>query len=82
MSARQPDLVKVNKITGSYHRVEIKESEKRDKYLQLLREIKKKQTINVTVIPIVIVKIRTIPKELVHGLEDFEIKGEMETIQT
>ena len=34
------------------HRVKLKESEKRDKYLELARELKKK-TNNVTVIPVV-----------------------------
>ena len=34
-----------------------------------------------TVIPIVISALGTIPKRLVKGLEDKEIRGKMETIQ-
>ena len=36
----------------------------------------------VTVIPLVNGALRTIPKGLVRGLEDLEIKGQMETIET
>ena len=36
----------------------------------------------VMVIPIVIGALGTIPKGLVNGLEDFEIKGHKETTQT
>ena len=65
------------------HRVILKESEMRDKYLHLAREQKKKlRNMKVTEIPIVIGALRTIPKALVKGLEDLEIRGEVETIQT
>ena len=46
-------------------RVKIKESEKRDKYLDLAREM--------TVIPIVIGALGTIPKALVNELENLEL---------
>ena len=36
----------------------------------------------VTVIPIVVVVLRTILKGFVKGLKDLEISGQMETIQT
>ena len=36
----------------------------------------------VMVIPIVIGALGTIPKELVKGLDDLEIRGQVETIQT
>ena len=36
----------------------------------------------VIVIPIVISALGTIPKELVKGLEDLKIRGQVETIQT
>ena len=64
------------------HRVKLKEREKRDKYLDLTRELKKLYNMNVTVIPIVVGTIGTIPKGLVKGLEDIEIRGQVETIQT
>ena len=36
----------------------------------------------VTVIPVVIGALRTIPKGLVKGLKNLEIRGRVETIQT
>ena len=36
----------------------------------------------VTVIPIVIGSLGTVPKELLKGLEDLEIRGQVQTIQT
>ena len=38
--------------------------------------------LKVTVIPVVVGALGTIPKGLVHGLEDLEIRGKVETIQT
>ena len=60
--------------------VKSKESEKKDKYLDLARELKKLWNINVTVIPVVIGALGTIPKGFVIGLEYFEIRGQEETI--
>ena len=54
-------------------RVKIKEIEKRDKYLDLARELKKLWNMKVTVIPIVIGALGTIPKGLVKRLEELEI---------
>ena len=45
--------------------MKIKENEKRDKYLDLAKELKKLQNMEVTVIPIVIGALRTIPKDQV-----------------
>ena len=44
------------------HRVKIKESEKRDKYFDLARELRKLYNIKETVIPIVTGVLRTVPK--------------------
>ena len=64
------------------HRVKLKESEKRDKYPDLVRELKKKLwNMKVTVIPIVIGAIGKMTKGLVLGLEDLEMKGQVKTIQ-
>ena len=52
------------------HRVKLKESEKKDKYLDLARELKKQWNMKVTVIPILINVLGTVPKGLEHGLED------------
>ena len=64
ISARRPDLVIINKKKGTCrivdfavpgdHRVKMKENEKKDKYLDLARELEKQWNIKVTVIPIVI----------------------------
>ena len=59
----------------------MKESEKRDKYLDLARELKKLWNIKVTMIPNVIGAPGTVIIGLVHGLENFEIRGLAETIQ-
>ncbi len=64
------------------HWVKLKESEKRDKYLDIARELKKRWNTKVVLIPIVIVVLSTVTKGLVQGLEDLEIRGRMETIQT
>ena len=64
------------------HLVQLKESEKKDKYFDLARELKKLWNIKVTIIPIVTGAIGTITKGLIQGLEDLEIIGLVETIQT
>ena len=67
------------------HRVKQKESEKRDKLLDFARELEKKtqlRIMSVTVIPIVIDALGTVPKGLVRGLEELEIGGRIETILT
>ena len=53
-----------------------------DKYLDLPRELKKVWNMNVTIVPIVIGTLGTITKGLLKGLEDFEVGGWVETIQT
>ena len=64
------------------HRVKLKECEKKDKYLDLARELKKLWTMQVTIIPIVIGAFGTVTKGLLKGLEDLEIGWRVETIQT
>ena len=53
----------------------------KDENLDLARELKKLWNMKVMMISIVIGVFRTIPKGLVKGLEDLEIRGQMETIQ-
>ena len=72
----------VNFAVPADHRVESKESEKKDKYLDLARELKKLSNMKLTVIPIVTVPLGIVTKELVEGLEDLEIRGRVETIET
>ena len=50
------------------HRVKVKEREKRYKYLDLPRELKKLWNMKVTVIPIIIRALCTVTKGLVQGL--------------
>ena len=64
------------------HIIKLKEGEKRDKYLDLVRELKKLWNMKVTIIPIVIAAFGTVPKGLLKGLEDLEVGDRVETIQT
>ena len=64
-----------------YHRVKIKENEKRDKYLDLAKELKKTLwDMRAMVISTVISALGTIPKDLVKGLKDLVIGGQVGTI--
>ena len=57
-------------------------SEKKDKYLDLARELKKLWNMKVMIVSIVIGAFGTITKGLLKGLEDLEIGRQVETIQT
>ena len=93
ISARRPDLIIINKkkkrnckivdfaIMADY-RIKLKECEKKDKYLDLARELKKLGNMQVTIIPIVIGAFGTVTKGLLKGVEDLEVGGRVETIQT
>ena len=90
---RRPDLIIINKkkkerickiiefTVPADHRINLKESEKKDKYLDLARELKKLWNMKVTIVPIVIGALGTITKGLLKGLEDLEVGGRVETIQ-
>ena len=92
ISARRPDFIIINKIkkickivdfaVPADHRIKLKESEKRDKYHDLARELKKLWNVKVTIILIVIGAFCTVTKGLLKGLEDLEVGGRVETIQT
>ena len=93
ISARQPDFIIINKkrkriykiadfAVPADHRIRLKELEKKDKYLELARELKKLWNMKVIIIPIVIGALGTVTKGLLKGMEDLEIKGLVETIQT
>ena len=91
--ARRRDIIIINNkkkrickvvdfaVPGDY-RINLKESEKKDKYLDLAREFKKLWNMKVTIVPIVIGALGTITKGLLKGLEDLEVGGRVETIQT
>ena len=62
--------------------IKVKEIEKRDKYLDFVRELKKLWNMKVTIIPIVIGAFGTVTKGLLKGLQVLEVGGRVETIQT
>ena len=64
------------------HKAKLKESEKKDKSLDLARELKKLSNMKVTVIPIIFIALGTVTKGLFKGLEDLEIRTRLVTIQT
>ena len=90
--ARRPDLIIINKkkrtckivnfAIPADHRIKLKECEKKNKYLNLARELKKLWNMQVTIIPIVIGVFGTVTKGSLKGLEDLEVGGRVETIQT
>ena len=92
ISARRPDLIIINakkktcKIVDfavpADHRIKLKESEKKDKYLDLSRELKKLWNMKLRIKLIVIGAFGTVTKGLLKGLEDLEVGGWVETIQT
>ena len=59
-------------------RINLKESEKRDKYLDFSRELKKLWNMKVTIIPIVIGAFGTVTEGLLKRLEDLEVGSRVE----
>ena len=93
ISARRPYLKITNKKkrtckivdfdVAADHRIELKRCEKKDKYLDLARELKKKLwNMQVTIIQIVIGVFATVNKRLLKRLDDLEVGGRVETIKT
>ena len=60
-------------IVQANHRIKLKESENKDKYLDLTRVLIKLWNINVTMIQIVIGALATVTKGLIKGLEYLDI---------
>ena len=58
------------------HRVKLKESEKKDKLLDLARELKKVWNMKVAVIPVAIGALGTVTKGLIKGLENKRTRGD------
>ena len=61
------------------YRVKLKESEKKDTYLDIAEKL---WNTKMMMIPIISGAIGTVNKGLIQGLEDLEIRGRVETIQT
>ena len=57
------------------HRIKLKENDKRDKFLNVARELKKQWNMKMTVIAKVIGALVTGTKGFVKGIEDLEIRG-------
>ena len=93
ISARRPDLIIINKKkkrtckfedfdVPADHIIKLKESEKKDEYLNPAGEWKKLWNMKVTIIPIGIGAFGTVSKRLLKGLEEVEVGGWVVTIQT
>ena len=86
------DLTIINKIkrickivdfaVPADHRIKLKECEKKDKYLDLARELKKLWNMKVTIITIVIGDLGAVSKGLLKRLRDLEVGGRVETINS
>ncbi len=91
ISDRRPHLIIINKkkrtctivdfAVPADHRIKPKECEKKDKYLELARELKKLWNMQVTIIPIVIGAFGTVIRVVLEGLENLEVGGRVETIK-
>ena len=94
--ARRPDLILINNkkkkkerickivffTVPADRRINLKENEKKNEYLDLARKLKKLWNMKVTIAPIVIGALDTKTKGLLKSLEDLEVGGRIETIQT
>ena len=92
ISARRPDFTVINnkkkrtcKIVDfavpADYRIKLKENEKKDKYLNQARELKKRGNMKVTILSIVTGAFGTVTKRLSKRLENLEVGGRGETIQ-
>ena len=89
--ARRANLIIINKeerickivdfAVPADYRINLKECEKKDKYLDFARELKKLWNMKMTIVPIVIGAFGTITKGLLKGLEDLEVGEQVKTIQ-
>ena len=63
------------------HSIKLKEWEKKDKYIDLARELKKLWNRKVSIVPMLIGAFGTVTEGLLKNLEDLEVGGRVETIQ-
>ena len=92
ISARRPDLIIIHKKKRIFkivdfavpadHRIKLKKCEKKDKYLDLARELKKQRNMKVMILAMLNGAFGSINKGLLKGLENLEVGGRVETIQT
>ena len=72
----------VDFVVPAKNKIKLKECEKMDKYHDLAKELKKLGNMLLTIIPIVIGALETVTKGLLKGLEELEVGGRVETVQT
>ena len=88
ISARRLDFIIINTtckivdfaVPGD-HRIKLKECGKKDKYLDLARELKKLWNMRVMIVPIEIGAFGTVTQGLLKFLEEVELGKRVETIQ-
>ena len=88
ISATRPDLIIINKkkkkriykivdfTVPADHRIKLKEWEKKDKYLDIARELKKLWNMKVTIVPIVIGAFGTVTEGLLKGFGSWQTCGD------
>ena len=90
ISARRPNLIIINKkkkkrtvnfAVPDDHIIKLKECEKRDKYIDLARELKKLWNVKMTIVPIVIGAFGMGTKGLLKSLKQLEVGGREEIIK-
>ena len=81
MSGKKRIYKTVDFAVPADHRIKLKECEKKDKYLDLARELKKLWNMKVTIVRTVVGAFGTVTQGLLKGLEDLEIGGRVGTIQ-
>ena len=91
ISAKRPDIILINKkrrlckivdfAVPADHIINLKECEKKDKYVNLARELKKLWNMKVTIILIVIGAFGTVTIGLLKGLGVLEVGERIEIIQ-
>ena len=69
-------------VDFAVHRIQLEEYEKKDRCVDLARELEKLWNMRVTIISIVIRAFSTVTKGLLKGVEYMEVGGGVETIQT
>ena len=80
--ARKSDLVIFDKKSHLLYTEWKSKKAKRDKYLDLAKELKTVRNKKIAVIPVVIGALEKLPKGLERRLKESEISGQIETIQT
>ena len=82
VNKKTPIYPRVDFAVPTNYRVKLNESEKMDKYVDLASELKQLLNMKMPVRRIVLRAFGRVTKSLVLGLEDLEIRGPVEIIQT